>query len=77
MYIEDKSTGLTGPARIGRVSFSKTGQTLSRLPEVTVLAGAAGPTTGTFTRSTKRGLDSMGQNVAAPSQSVSANAPTM
>ncbi|CAA9518315.1 MAG: FIG01023548: hypothetical protein [uncultured Solirubrobacteraceae bacterium] len=28
MYIEDKSTGLTGPARIGRVSFSKTGRTL-------------------------------------------------
>lgn len=28
MYIEDKSTGLTGAARIGRVSFSKTGRTL-------------------------------------------------
>jgi hypothetical protein len=28
MYIEDKSVGLTGPARIGRVSFSKTGRTL-------------------------------------------------
>jgi hypothetical protein len=28
MYIEDKSEGLTGPARIGRVSFSKTGRTL-------------------------------------------------
>jgi hypothetical protein len=28
MYIEDKSAGLTGPARIGRVSFSKTGRTL-------------------------------------------------
>src|SRR3954452_24868495 len=28
MYIEDKSGGLTGPARIGRVSFSKTGRTL-------------------------------------------------
>jgi hypothetical protein len=26
MYIEDKSGGLTGPARIGRVTFSKTGQ---------------------------------------------------
>ena len=28
MYIEDKSGGLTGPARIGRVTFSKTGRTL-------------------------------------------------
>ena len=28
MFIENKSTGLTGPARIGRVSFSKTGRTL-------------------------------------------------
>ncbi len=28
MYIEDKSAGLSGPARIGRVSFSKTGKTL-------------------------------------------------
>ena len=28
MYIEDKSGGLTGPARIGRVTFSKTGQTI-------------------------------------------------
>lgn len=28
MYIEDKSAGLEGPARIGRVYFSKTGKTL-------------------------------------------------
>jgi hypothetical protein len=28
MYIEDKSAGLTGPARIGRVTFSKTGRTI-------------------------------------------------
>lgn len=28
MYIEDKSHGLVGPARIGRVFFSKTGKTL-------------------------------------------------
>ena len=28
MYIESKAGGLTGPARIGRVSFSKTGATL-------------------------------------------------
>ena len=28
MYIEDKSCGLTGPARIGRVTFSKTGRTI-------------------------------------------------
>jgi hypothetical protein len=28
MYIESKAEGLTGPARIGRVSFSKTGRTL-------------------------------------------------
>jgi hypothetical protein len=28
MYIEDKTEGLTGPARIGRVSFSKSGRTL-------------------------------------------------
>src|SRR5262245_30778327 len=28
MYIEDKSAGLSGPARIGRVSFSKTGRTI-------------------------------------------------
>lgn len=28
MYIESKARGLTGPARIGRVTFSKTGRTL-------------------------------------------------
>jgi hypothetical protein len=28
MYIEDKSGGLEGPARIGRVHFSKSGKTL-------------------------------------------------
>src|SRR5687767_14154438 len=28
MYIESKASGLTGPARIGRVTFSKTGKTL-------------------------------------------------
>ena len=28
MYIEDKSDGLSGPARIGRVQFSQTGKTL-------------------------------------------------
>jgi hypothetical protein len=28
MYIENKAGGLTGPARIGRLSFSKTGRTL-------------------------------------------------
>ena len=28
MYVENKSRGLTGPARIGRVTFSKTGKTL-------------------------------------------------
>jgi hypothetical protein len=28
MYIEDKSEGLLGPARIGRISFSKRGKTL-------------------------------------------------
>lgn len=28
MYIEDKSAGLVGPARIGRVTFSKTGRTI-------------------------------------------------
>jgi hypothetical protein len=28
MYIEDKSGGLIGPARIGRVSFSKSGRTI-------------------------------------------------
>jgi len=28
MYIEDKSTGLVGPARMGRVTFSKTGRTI-------------------------------------------------
>ncbi|HEX3917898.1 MAG TPA: hypothetical protein VHW60_11220 [Caulobacteraceae bacterium] len=29
MYIEDKSQGLNGPARIGRVYFSKTGRSLT------------------------------------------------
>lgn len=29
MYIESKGRGLTGPARIGRVTFSKTGATLT------------------------------------------------
>ena len=28
MYVENKSSGLNGPARIGRVSFSKTGRTI-------------------------------------------------
>ena len=28
MYIESKAEGLTGPARIGRVTFSKTGRTI-------------------------------------------------
>lgn len=28
MYIEDKTDGLVGPARIGRVTYSKTGKTL-------------------------------------------------
>lgn len=28
MYIESKAGGLSGPARIGRVTFSKTGKTL-------------------------------------------------
>jgi hypothetical protein len=28
MYIENKSEGMDGPARIGRVTFSKTGKTL-------------------------------------------------
>lgn len=28
MYLENKSGGLSGPARIGRVRFSKTGRTL-------------------------------------------------
>lgn len=28
MYIESKADGLSGPARIGRVSFSKTGRSL-------------------------------------------------
>ena len=28
MYIESKAGGLTGPARIGRVTFSKTGKTI-------------------------------------------------
>ena len=29
MYIEDKSGGLNGPARIGRVTYSKTGRSLT------------------------------------------------
>lgn len=29
MYIEDKSGGLTGPARIGRVVFSKSGRSIT------------------------------------------------
>lgn len=28
MYIESKATGLEGPARIGRVTFSQTGKTI-------------------------------------------------
>ncbi len=28
MYIEDKSTGLSGPARIGRVTYSKSGSSI-------------------------------------------------
>jgi hypothetical protein len=28
MYIEDKSRGLSGPARIGRVTFSKSGKSI-------------------------------------------------
>jgi hypothetical protein len=29
MYVENKSASLNGPARIGRVAFSKTGKTIS------------------------------------------------
>jgi len=29
MYIESKAEGLSGPARIGRVTFNRTGRTLS------------------------------------------------
>jgi hypothetical protein len=29
MYVEDKSQGLNGPARIGRVTFNRTGKSLS------------------------------------------------
>ena len=29
MYIEDKSAGLDGPARIGRVTFSKSGRSVT------------------------------------------------
>jgi hypothetical protein len=29
MYIESKADGLSGPARIGRVTFNRTGRTLS------------------------------------------------
>jgi hypothetical protein len=29
MYIESKAEGLNGPARIGRVTFNRTGRTLS------------------------------------------------
>lgn len=29
MYIEDKSQGLDGPARIGRVTYSKSGRSIS------------------------------------------------
>jgi len=29
MYVENKSASLNGPARIGRVSFSKTGKSIS------------------------------------------------
>ena len=29
MYVEDKSDGLNGPARIGRVTYSKTGQSVT------------------------------------------------
>lgn len=29
MYIEDKSQGLNGPARIGRVTYSKSGRSVS------------------------------------------------
>lgn len=41
MYIEDKSEGLVGPARIGRVTYSKTGKSLSyRGHEYVSLRGA-------------------------------------
>ena len=40
MYIECKAGGLVGPARIGRVSFSKTGRTLyHRGPKFQTLDG--------------------------------------
>ena len=29
MYVENKSASLNGPARIGRVTFSKTGKSIS------------------------------------------------
>jgi hypothetical protein len=41
MYIEDKSEGLVGPARIGRVTYSKTGKSLTyRGHEYASLRGA-------------------------------------
>lgn len=42
MYIEDKSAGLTGPARIGRVNFSKTGRTIYYRVEAFRASGGAG-----------------------------------
>jgi hypothetical protein len=42
MYIERKDDGLTGPARIGRVSFSKSGKTLYYRGQTFSSCGGAG-----------------------------------
>lgn len=51
MYIESKADGLEGPARIGRVSFSKTGATIYyRGKEFRSLKGPASKRTITKSR---------------------------
>lgn len=42
MYIEDKSQGLNGPARIGRVTFSKTGKSIYYAGRTFASLGGAG-----------------------------------
>lgn len=42
MYIEDKSTGLNGPARIGRVMLSQSGQSVHYAGRTFQRMGAAG-----------------------------------
>lgn len=79
MYIEDKTAGLSGPARIGRVTFSKTGRTLyyeGRRFKASRARACPSPTTTTSRRGRStgsRGHGRMGQTVSTANGSRSSS----